>query len=265
MFVEEVFLEEFKIDYNDENLFDLITEFYELYSARPVKDNHGGMKSPHLFNTWYIIKQKQPKMVIESGVWKGLGTWLIEKAAPDCKIISIDLDFSNLVYKSDKVTYLNRDIRSYDWPKIFKELNVNPSEALVFLDDHQNFLDRLEFLYNLGIGDVMYEDNYPPSQGNCLSPKKIIACQDYIIDEHGVRTLNKFSYNYLDKFYTYVNHYQELPPLFKVDTTRWGDKWAEPAYLTPPALLNNKDRSKYPIFFEEADSYTWICYMRLGV
>ena len=84
-----------------EKIINEIREFEKLYSERPVKDNMGGMLSPHLFNTWKYLKEAQPKVIIESGVWKGLGTWIIEKAIPDAKIFSIDINFSNLQYKSD--------------------------------------------------------------------------------------------------------------------------------------------------------------------
>ena len=260
---DELFLQEKKIIYND-NCINDIKEFYNLYCQRPINDNHGGMKSPHLFNTWYVLKQKKPKMVIESGVWKGLGTWIIEKALPECRIISIDINYSNLIYKSEKVIYLNKDLKSNDWKQIFHEFGVKPSETLVFLDDHQDFLDRLEFIYNLGIKDIIYEDNYPTSRGDCVSPKKIISCQDYIIEKNGNKILNRYSYELLDKFYNFVKHYQELPPIFKTKNTRWGDEWNDANYTTPPAILNRQYQEKYPIFFEEANSYTWICYIYLG-
>ena len=135
----------------------------------------------------------------------------------------------------------------------------------MFLDDHQNFLERLDFLYQLGIKHIMYEDNYPPSQGNCLSPKKILSGQDYIIDENGKRQIHRYSYVYYDEFQKRVKHYQELPPIFKTEETRWHDEWDEIKYPTSDALLNCDFKEKYPLFFTEADSYTWICYMRLGV
>ena len=107
-----------KIVYNQEEIHAALKEFHDLYRQRPIEDNEGGMKSPHLFNTWYALKMLKPKLVIESGVWKGLGTWAIERAVPEAKLISIELDYSHLQFKSDAVVYLNRDIRSYDWDDI---------------------------------------------------------------------------------------------------------------------------------------------------
>ena len=185
-----------KIDYNKDEVISALAEFHELYKERPVKENDGGMKSPHLFNTWFSLKKLQPELVIESGVWKGLGTWIIEKAVPTAKVISIEIDYSHLEYKSDKVTYLDRDIVSYDWEKMFSDNfpDLNKDKIVVFLDDHQNFLQRLEFVHNLGIKHILYEDNYPPSQGDTFSPKKILACQDYIMDHAGRRSMHTFSY-----------------------------------------------------------------------
>ena len=58
---------------------ELINEFSELYETRPIKDNSGGMKSPHMFPAWFVVKKLKPKVLIESGVWKGQGTWFNDK------------------------------------------------------------------------------------------------------------------------------------------------------------------------------------------
>lgn len=243
-----------------------IKQFYELYQDRPVKDNIGGMLSPHLFNTWFLLKNIKPKIIIESGVWRGLGTWVMENACPDAKIISIDIDYSNLKYRSDKVTYLTNDIRTYDWNSILEEFyakGIKKEEIVVFLDDHQNFLDRLEFLNNLGLSLILYEDNYPLNQGDCLSPKKILSQQDYVIDKAGSRRYYKNSIVDLVKFEDFVEEYIELPPIFKTDKTRWGDEWSDDKYPTKSPLLENTYSEEFPLFYKEAPYYTWICLMRL--
>ena len=244
-----------------ESPYEKIKQFYHVYETRPVKNNLGGMLSPHLFNTWNFLLETKPDVVIESGVWKGLGTWVIEKALPDAKIFSIDVDFSHLEYKSEKAIYLDSDISSYDWEQILKDY---PKEkVLIFLDDHQNFLDRTSLIYDLGIKNILYEDNYPPSQGDCLSPKKILSFQDFVIDKPGDKTFHKYSYSYYDTFDKYVEKYEELPPIFKLEKTRWGDDWTQSKYPTKEPLLDNSYKDEFPLFYEEAGYYTWICYMKL--
>jgi hypothetical protein len=256
------------IKYDDfEQVKNSLDEFYSIYAERPIKDNQGGMKSPHLFNTWYALKQLQPKVVIESGVWKGLGTWIIEKAVPEAKIISIDITYQHLIYKSDKAIYLDQDMTSYDWDDLFSQMeteeNISKNDILLFLDDHQDFLQRLEYVHGLGIQHILYEDNYPTTQGDTFSPKKILACRDYIMDHAGDRTHHKYSYAAYQAFDDRVEVYQEMPPIYKIPNTRWGDTWDDDTYNSPPPLLDLDTGDKYPTYLEEAPSYTWICYMGL--
>ena len=66
-----------------------LPEFIEVYRRRPIRDNAGGMGLNHSFATWFILRQMQPRLVVESGVWRGHSTWLIEQAAPDAEIVAI--------------------------------------------------------------------------------------------------------------------------------------------------------------------------------
>ena len=75
--------------------------------------------------------------------------------------------------------------------------------------------------------------------------------------------MKKSSYFDYDQFLTYVKTYQELPPVFKTEKTRWGDNWDDKNYPTEKALLSNEEKDKFDIFFEEAASYTWMCYLEL--
>ena len=70
-----------------------LDEFHQLYADRPIANNEGGMKSPHLFATFHTLRKLRPLLIIESGVWKGQGTWLMKKALPEVNILSFDVDF----------------------------------------------------------------------------------------------------------------------------------------------------------------------------
>jgi hypothetical protein len=48
-----------------------LPEFHAVYSERPLKDNHGGMSSSHLFLLWFLLRRLRPDTVIESGVFQG--------------------------------------------------------------------------------------------------------------------------------------------------------------------------------------------------
>ena len=102
------------------------------------------MKSPHCFATWFMLKKIQPKFIVESGVALGAGTWILEQACPQAVIHSVDVDLSNLQYRSSRVTYHDRDINLIDWSAL-------PSDdTLFFIDDHQNALERLKLISWMG-------------------------------------------------------------------------------------------------------------------
>src|SRR5262245_60929337 len=92
-----------------------IEEFLAIYELRPIHPNVGGMRFNHSFATWFILKTLKPHFVIESGVWRGHSTWLIEQACPHARLFCLDLDFSKLMYRSAKATYLNKDFAECGW------------------------------------------------------------------------------------------------------------------------------------------------------
>ena len=224
-----------------------IDEFFEIYRTMPNIDNRYGMQSPHLFLLWHSLKQLQPEYVIESGVYKGLGTWWIEQACPDAKVISIDIDLTNIEYKSDRVTYYCEDFSLHKWDEINKE------KSLIFFDDHQNALMRLMQMKWMGFYQAIFDDNYAPYTGDCYSCKKIFASTgNQVVSDH-------INPNNVDSYFLYENidSYQELPAPFKLEKTRFGYNWVEPSFLNAPA---NESQS---LLFKEADSFTYMCYVEL--
>ncbi len=247
-------------------------EFTTIYPNRPVKDNDGGMKAPHLFATWFATKQLQPKYIIESGVWKGQGTWFMEQAAPQAQIIAIDPVLERLVYKSPKVTYQTKDFTKTDWSHIDK------AQTLLFFDDHQNAYERLKAGKKFGFKHFLFEDNYPASQGDCYTLKKAFMHAGFkgevpvptgrlekikaVLSPPKAEIIlpNADDATYLKEI---CKVYYEFPPVFKADTTRWGDAWIDFTYPTPLPLLESVGEPHQQLFKEEAKFYTWFCYVQL--
>lgn len=241
-------------DYTDVE--SLMEEFLKLYDRRPIADNRGGMLSTHLFWTWYVIKKLRPKYIIESGVYKGQGTYLMSNAYPEAKIFSIDPDLSQRRYINDEVTYYTMDFASIDWNKE----GINCKETLCFFDDHQNAYIRLQQMKWMGFTKAIFEDNYPVKQGDCYSCKKVLSECGLSIDGKDRILANSVDAKY---FQENVKTYIELPPLFKNKKTRWGDMWDETEYPTPEPVFTDKDIERYKVVKEEAYSYTWICFVEL--
>jgi hypothetical protein len=264
-----------------------IQEFLDLYKLRPIKDNIGGMKAPHMFATWFMVKNLNPDIIVESGVWRGQSTWLLRQACPNAKIISIDLNLEAREYVDNAVTYSDKDFSEHDWSEITEN-------SLVFFDDHQNAYKRLQQCKWFGFKHIIFEDNYPPSQGDCYSLKKAFANAGFDpINSMIVKKKKGFFQNKLQKLFGKIgitpitltpqyesvkvlpnDHdakmiqknieiYYEFPPVLKTEKTRWGDDWDDINYPSPEPLFKEPKLPEMQIFLDEAIYYTWICYVKL--
>lgn len=264
-----------------------IDEFSALYANRPVKNNQGGMKAPHMFGVWFMARQLSPDLIVESGIWKGQSTWLLEHACPNSKLVSIDLNLGQREYVSGRAVYSDKDFSEHDWSDV-------TDRSLAFFDDHQNAYIRLQQCSWFGFRHAIFDDNYPITQGDCYSLKKAFANAGFepgdtqgrpaddgiaskILSRLAGLTGRPQSFlaprsqpaaippNHIDSrlLHKHLDVYHEFPPVFKASKTRWGDNWDEDFYPTPEPLLEQPAKPSQDIFLEEAMSYTWICYARL--
>lgn len=149
-----------------------LQKFLKIYKNRPIANNKNGMKINHMFAFFFILKKLKPSYVIESGVLKGQGTWLIEKALPNTKIFSIDLDLSTRKYISKKVKYLDQDFQYFDE-------KIDPKKTLAFFDDHTCHLERIKQCKIFNIKDIILEDNYDEGEGDFNSLKLILKQKNF--------------------------------------------------------------------------------------
>lgn len=224
-----------------EELVGSLEEFAELYKRKPIEDNHGGMKAPQMFAAWFMARKLEPKFIIESGVWFGQGTWFFERACPSAQLICIDPNIQRIQYKSKKAQYTTEDFSKVDWKQ-----HLSCSDTLCFFDDHQNALERLKIATPMGFKHLMFEDNYPISQGDCVSLKTIL-------EEGGEDSI--IAKQYLDCYY-------EFPPPVKGEVTRWGDPWTDEHYPTHPPLITERTED-FKDYYDGYENYTWICYARV--
>jgi len=225
-----------------------LQEFLDVYKHRPIDDNSGGQKAAQLFYSWYVAKKLKPKVIIESGVFKGQGTWAFEQASPETKLICLDPYLDQWGgYRSSTAQYLKKDFKEIDWSFI-----QDKSDVLCFFDDHQNAFERILQMKLFGFKKAMFEDNYPEGHGDCLSLKKILEHPEkyQVLPDMSAE-------EYLLKI---VKVYQEMPPIFSISKTRWGTEWH--LYRTNPPLLSDENKN-FSIFSDEMDQYTWINYIEI--
>lgn len=265
--------------WSNEDIQGYLDEFIKIYENRPIKNNKGGMQFSHMFYFFFILKKINPDFIIESGVYKGQSTWLIENTSPNSKILSIDIDLSQREYISEKATYSSKDLK-------FQSLKEISPNSLIFLDDHVNHLDRLIDVDLLNIKHIILEDNYPGKTGDFQTLKQII---DKKIFQHnpGIlsllntnlkffkiilsKILNKkynskedidlitkrirdghtnkiFIKNVLEK----INNYYEFPPLSNLENINFKTIIKKP-------LINDKDNlNKIKNFKDKFNFFTYV-------
>jgi len=264
-----------------------LDEFESIYADRPIKDNQGGMKAPHMFAIWFMVKKLCPDLIVESGIFKGQSTWLLEKACPDAKLISIDINLGQRQYISERASYSSMDFSEHDWSAV-------SDRSLVFFDDHQNAYKRLQQCKWFGFKHIIFDDNYPVTQGDCYSLKKVFSNAGFSsINSISKVPSNNFFFNILrrsarrmelnktsimpqyETARTLPNEidsmmlkkqlevYYEFPPVYKSRKTRWGDEWSDEVYPTPQPLIEQSRKSTHMVFLDEVLSYTWMCYAKL--
>lgn len=259
-----------------------LEQFLDLYERRPLKDNAGGMRLAHMFATWFMMRKLSPHHVIESGVWKGQGTWLLEQACPQARLICLDLNLSKRVYISSRADYHEMDFSEMDWS------NVNRKKTVVFFDDHQNAYRRMQESKWFGFRHLIFEDNWPSDQADFYTLRAIMEetgfggvslstpSQDYtrftarlkrkllalarksgkkqgLVIPQYARDL--VAPNRQDGYFTRQNldTYYEFPPLLEPEREKKG---------TPDPLITREEAEKRGIGITEARPYNWIAYAR---
>ena len=251
-----------------------IPAFLKLYAKKPIADNEGGMNSPHMFATWFILKKIEPKYIIESGVYKGQSTWLFENTVPDSKIFSIDINLNQRKYISEQITYFEKDFNKIEWSFIPDKEN-----AVLFFDDHQNAFERVLSAHAMGFKKFIFEDNYPPGKGDSYSLKQVFEFSGFKpvnVIPRTFKALIKFALNFIkasiiiepnQKDAKLLNEigktYFTFPPVFTNPFTRWGDEWNNKSYITPEPLFKLVENDSLRIFKKEAGDYNWLCYFEL--
>uniref|UniRef100_A0A804PTJ0 Uncharacterized protein n=1 Tax=Zea mays TaxID=4577 RepID=A0A804PTJ0_MAIZE len=164
------------VEWTSKDLLNGLEEFVPIYETRPIKNNVYGMGFDHSFGLWFMARWIKPDLMIESGAFKGHSTWVLRKAMPNTRIISLSPRHPEKylkkgpAYVDGNCTYLAGkdfvDFGSIDWGKLLRNHGISdPDKVLVFFDDHQSELKRLKQALKAGFRHLIFEDNYDTGTG----------------------------------------------------------------------------------------------------
>lgn len=253
-----------KVSWQQHHLVDAIPEFHELYKSRPISSNFGGMGFTHSFYTWFLAKHLSPSYIIESGVWYGHSTWLLEKACPQSTVISLD-PVDNRKYKSEHGVYSQADFTRIRWDELDKD------KTLVFFDDHYG-VDRVFQAKERGFTHILYEDNYHDCRGNSFNPRGSGCSPKACLTQNNAEGI---------ALRRMLDTYYEFPPLYPNLTNERNWEWAKTSreeyqQLSKPPLFNpgfpvplsietslTDIVNGMDVVIADAPNYTWIAYLKL--
>lgn len=235
----------YELPYITENLL----AFLDVYDKRIIEDNQFGMLSIGNFYLWFLLRMLKPTAVIESGVWKGQSTWMIEQAVPQAQIISIDPELQHRIYISPNVFYTMEDFQKLDLHTI---LTTRIQSTVCFFDDHQNAFDRVLQCREKGIKHIIFDDNYPP--GFCDDPMyfhlSLRNCFEML--EHGEKA---------EILKQIVKRYIIMPPI--IGNVSWFTDCEIPPLWQSLEDIEMPQREKMKIFEKDSHSYRWTTYLEL--
>ena len=139
-----------KLDLTNEDILKEVETFNTLYGKKPLGNNDGGMKAPHMLGTFCMVRKLNPVNIIESGVWFGQGSWMLRESSPDAKLYCIEPRLEAIKVKVDNAKYYKEDFSNIDWSNLDKE------KTLVFFDDHQNGFERIKQCHSQGFKHLIF-------------------------------------------------------------------------------------------------------------
>jgi len=239
-----------------------IPAFLELWHKRPIKNNFGGCSSVHALYLYVTIKELGIKYVVESGVWKGQTSWLIEQLIGGPNMVRIEPRSDIVEYNPngsmDAIGPAFDDFGNIDFPKL------NADEWLIFVDDHVDAFTRLIQCKDKGFKHVLFDDNYPAVVEGKSSAKMIKERNElkslkyYYSQPIGLNASDELIRKDIDKFGTHM----EFPPIYSVmgEKTRWNDACG--LYPTRQALFSPLSENGEDLWKDRKD-YTWPVYFEI--
>ncbi len=147
------FFAKHKIKMNALDLIKSINLYDSFFKGSDISNLNGGMGYNNGLILFILCQYIQPRSIVESGVWRGYTTFLLDKASSsETKITSYDINLGLIEYKSEKAEYFEMDVSE----------NIDHGHKdcdLAFFDDHVSHFDRLLFCVDNDIKFVILDDD----------------------------------------------------------------------------------------------------------
>jgi hypothetical protein len=130
-----------------------VRAFWALIPTAPVRQRRGGSGFNGALQLYVAMRALRPDFVIESGVFRGLTTWVIRQACPQAQIFCHDPDLSGLQYRDRLARYSTADWSTADWSLL------DPARTVAFFDDHVAQGRRVVEAQARGLTRLLFDDD----------------------------------------------------------------------------------------------------------
>ncbi len=137
----------------DGDVLDQVRDFWSLIPTAPVRQRRGGSGFNGALQLYVAMRALKPDCVIESGVFRGLTTWVIRQACPHAAIFCHDPDLSGLQYRDARARYSTADWSTADWSRL------DPAATVAFFDDHVAQGRRVVEAHARGLTRLLFDDD----------------------------------------------------------------------------------------------------------
>ncbi len=137
----------------EEDVRALVEQFWHLIPEAPVRQRRGGSGFNGALQLYVAMRALRPAFVIESGVFRGLTTWVIRQACPEARIFCHDPDLSGLQYRDRQARYSREDWSRDDWSML------DPARTVAFFDDHVSQARRVVEAHVRGLSRLLFDDD----------------------------------------------------------------------------------------------------------
>ena len=152
------FFKSYNIGFDNVTCKSYIDTYEDIFRNNNISNLNGGTGFNNGLILFILVKHFSPKKIIESGIWRGYTTYLLDQASNDiAKIYCYDINLDRIQYKSKKAYYYEEDITE----------NVNHAHDNVdfaFFDDHVAHFDRIKYCMKKSIDIIILDDDVTYSQ-----------------------------------------------------------------------------------------------------
>jgi hypothetical protein len=143
---------------------DTIGNFYAQWLQSPFRRKSGGSRLNNLLWLFLLARAYSPEVIVDSGAFEGASAWALKNGAPDARVLSFDIDLSQLRLKTSGVQYFEQDwtAHSPDWR--------HGDRVLGYFDDHVDQARRLIEAADRGVSLIIFDDDYPLTSFHQMAP-----------------------------------------------------------------------------------------------